>query len=398
MVELGKTGGSIVLYNFMDNLVKRGHEVFVILPNKRIKWEIGMWKVEKTETFVTKIKLLIWKYMKLAIKKNQKIQQIHYFNYLERVTKGIIKNWVKSDITISTFCLTAYAGYFLSDKTIPLYHMQGFDEVFFNDKSQRLIARNTYNLPLIKIANSEWLKNIISNKLDVKCRFLLNPGIDTSIFKPCFNIDKKYTNKQEWIIVSYFSELPLKGFDDAAKAVKLARNVLGKKGIKIKWKIYGFKPPSKKYETDFEFIGPVFGDKLAELYSEADLVLMTSWYESFPLPPLEAMACGSLIITTKFGTEDYVFDGVNGLVCLPKKIEEISGKIIYAINNPNHCLKMVKQGLNTAESYSWEKRTDLLEEIFENAKLNYNFDKYYLFDDLVHGKFREELFNEFNMN
>jgi hypothetical protein len=32
------------------------------------------------------------------------------------------------------------------------------------------------------------------------------------------------------------------------------------------------------------------------------------------------MACGSLIITTKYGTEDYVIDQENGLVAWPRKL------------------------------------------------------------------------------
>jgi len=41
-------------------------------------------------------------------------------------------------------------------------------------------------------------------------------------------------------------------------------------------------------------------------------------YESFPLFPLEAMACGLAVITTAPGTEDYAVNQENCLVVEPK--------------------------------------------------------------------------------
>lgn len=392
--ELGSTGGSIVLYNFMDNLVERGYEIYAILPDKRIKWEVGIWKeiIENNESKHTS--KAVNNIINFFTKNNTKLENLNYYYALKKFTDGLIHNWVESDITISTYSLTTYAGYYLSKKTVPLYHMQHFEELFFTDINQRLIARNTYYLPLIKISNSKWLQNILKTQLNINS-YLLNPGIDLNLFKPYKEFTTKYYDKKEWLIVSYFSEEPLKGFNDAAKGVKLARDYLNKKGINLKWKVFGLNPPSRKYETEFEYVGKIFGKDLAKLYSKADIVLMASWYESFPLPPIEAMACGTLIIATRYGTEDYVFDKENGLVCLPRQPEEITNKIIYAIENPEKCLEMVKNGQKTVKNYSWEKRTDILEEILLKSAQNYSFDKFKLFDDLVNANFKKYMYNEF---
>lgn len=380
----GNKGGSLVLYNFMDNLVKRGHEVYAVFPDRNIEWEVGIWRKElENESQYTRI---------LYRLKNNLLNLIpnSFLEYYKTRTdngslKGLIDNWQNSDITVATFYLTAYAAYYLSDRTVPLYHMQHFEELFVQDKKNRLIARNTYYLPLIKIANSTWLKKIMKENFNKKA-FLVKPGIDLTIFKPYEKPQDKYNNKNEWTILSYLDEKrEWKGFDDAVKAVKIAREHLKKKDIKLNWKVFGINPPSKKYETDFEYIGAIFNNDLAKLYSKTDLVLLTSWYESFPLPPIEAMACGSLIITTSYGTEDYVIDCRNGLVIRPRKIEDAAEKIIYAVENPNECLKMVKNGLKTAEEYNWEKCTDALEKVLLKSVEDYSFDRFKFFDLLIDG-------------
>lgn len=392
---LGKTGGYIVLYNFMDNLVKRGYKVDAVLPNETIKWKVGLWekKIESTknENFLRSS----FRNIVSPVLNHKSMINIKLLYNLKNFTEGLVENWKDSDVTISTINTTAYAGYYLSNKTTPLYHMQHFEEIFYQDIRERIIARNTYNLPLIKISNSKWLQNIILKYFNSPS-FILNPGIDLNIFKEYINTGEKYHHKKTWTIVSFFDEeRKWKGFEDAVQAVKLARKHLKKSNIELKWKVFGLNPPLKNYETEFEYVGRIFGEDLAKLYSEADIVLLTSWYESFPLPPIEAMACGSLVITTKYGTEDYVSNKMNGLVSLPRKIEEIANKIIYAIENPHESHSMVQNGLNTVKEFNWEKRTDILEEILNESINNYQFDQFRLFDDLVKGNFKQYMYDIF---
>ncbi|MBB6176100.1 glycosyltransferase involved in cell wall biosynthesis [Anoxybacillus tengchongensis] len=396
LYDFGKTGGSIVLYNFMDNLVKRGYEVYAVTPYGRYKWEIGMWKeliIQFSNDKLAKkiVKNIIHPYMQNN-KKAKRLKTVYQWN---KSVKGLINNWKQTDVTISTYCITAYAGFYLSDQTIPLYHMQHFEELFFQDRIQRLVARNTYKLPLIKISNSSWLRHIVKKYFNEES-YLLNPGIDLGVFKEGKGYLEKYRTKKKWTIVSFFDEQrEWKGFNDAVKAVKKARDILSSQGIEIIWKVFGLNPPTKSYETEFEYVGKLFNEQLSKLYQEADIVLLTSWYESFPLPPIEAMASGSLIISTQYGVEDYIIDGKNGLVTLPRKIEEIANKIVWAIQNPQEVQSLVINGVATAHDYSWDKRTDVLENILVEVTKNYKDTKYKLFDDLVYGRFGEYMYEEF---
>ena len=52
-------------------------------------------------------------------------------------------------------------------------------------------------------------------------------------------------------------------------------------------------------ETDFQFVGPVFGDEKERLYEQADLFVLPSYSENFGVVIPEALAAGCPVITTK---------------------------------------------------------------------------------------------------
>ena len=64
-----------------------------------------------------------------------------------------------------------------------------------------------------------------------------------------------------------------------------------------------------------------------------------NYVEGMPLPPLEAMACGcAVVVTDNGGINEYIKDGVNGLICPIRDSDCLALKLdIYS--------KMIKQGL-----------------------------------------------------
>ncbi len=374
--------------------------MFAITPRRAIRWKPGMAKSMLSPKGNKEVEILRRYFKKSAqsLFGRRVVEKAKAIYELRKMTHDLVRHWVPSDITVSTYCMTAYAGYILAERSVPLYHMQHFEEVFFSDMTARLLARNTYNLPLFSIANSSWLQNIIQGFFN-KQAYVLNPGIDTDVFKVYADPGSKYIDKKEWTIASYVDETrEWKGFGDAAATIKQVRQCLQTKGISVRWKLFGLNPPGDTYGTDFEYCGKIFGADLARFYSKADIVFLPSWYESFPLPPIEAMASGTLVVTTRYGTEDYAFDGINSLVCIPRDIDQMAQKIIYAINNPDISLRMVKKALDTVLMYTWDKRTDALEDIMNEASKEYNIDRYRFFNDLASGRFSEYMHDIFNLD
>jgi glycosyltransferase involved in cell wall biosynthesis len=91
------------------------------------------------------------------------------------------------------------------------------------------------------------------------------------------------------------------------------------------------------------------------LYNSADLFIWLSSYEGFGLPPLEAMACGTPVVTTKMGSLPETVGDAALFVKNPKNIDEIAQAIYKGLTDKNLREKLIKKGLEQARKFSWEK-------------------------------------------
>lgn len=103
------------------------------------------------------------------------------------------------------------------------------------------------------------------------------------------------------------------------------------------------------------FVSPT-QEKIASLYRGAALYVSGSTYESFSLPPLEAMACGCPVVTTdNKGALEYAVHQKNALICRMKDSEDMAEKIKELLTNQELKEKLIHNGLETAKQYNWNK-------------------------------------------
>jgi len=360
----GRTGGSMVLYKFMDKLCERGHTVHAITPDGRARWRNGF-SSEIMRSFSKRPSL--WARAKKRIRETSVGKQLLQWKekpplvQLSGMSEALLRNWVEADITIATYCATAYAGWALCEKTVPLYHMQAWEESFFADEFRRSMARLTYRLPLGLIANSTWLQQTVRERVGRES-WLLLPGVDTRLFRPRGNLREKFSAPRRVRIVSYYSPHTFKGWPDGLEAMKKVFAQVGPE--RLEWLVYGGTPRAR-VDLPVQFVGTVFGEALAALYSSAHIVFMSSWFESFPLPPIEAMASGAAVVVTGVGTEDYALDGVNALVTPARQPERLASAILDLIADPAKAHRLAVEGRCAAEHLTWDRAADNLESIVQ---------------------------------
>ena len=96
-------------------------------------------------------------------------------------------------------------------------------------------------------------------------------------------------------------------------------------------------------------------EKVNEIYNECDILLKSSWLESFSYPPIEMMATGGYcIVVPNGGNKEYLKDGEN---CLFYKLGDINS----AIKNINRLIiderlqnTLYENGLKTAKKRDWK--------------------------------------------
>ena len=121
-----------------------------------------------------------------------------------------------------------------------------------------------------------------------------------------------------------------------------------------------------KIEDTILFTGPLYGRDKLEAYVDADVYVLPSRYETFPMGLLEAYACGKPVIASKVGgLKDLVIDGETGLLFNVGDFRQLAEKILFLLNDEDTTNEMGKKARRfVEESYPIEKTVDILERIY----------------------------------
>ncbi len=358
MSDLGYSGGSQAIYEYMDGLIARGHCVYAVTPGTSFLWEKGI-KEEIRKYYVYNKKVLGEADKSLfadSFSKNlinscgakKDDISLAYFA-MGKITEALVSKCPISDFVVATHNFTAHAAFYLSDLFFPIYYVQGFEENFYKNFVFKKNAALTYNFPFLFVCNSSELKAKIK-KFYGRESVVINPGLDTEVFKPHIAPEEKYLKeKKDFLTIGYYySPNPLKG---AGYFLKALENL--DKRIKFKLKIYGSEPKDLFSKFHFEYCGKVFGEDLAKFYSSCDVFVNSSDEESFPLPAIEAMGCGTLVITTDAGNSDYVEKDFNAILVKKSSPFEISKALSSIFLNSRDYYRYAVNGIKTAQRFSW---------------------------------------------
>lgn len=102
------------------------------------------------------------------------------------------------------------------------------------------------------------------------------------------------------------------------------------------------------------FTGYVADADLPAIYSGAELFVFPSLYEGFGLPPLEAMACGTPVVTSDAASLPEVV-GNAALLVDPLDVGSIAAAIDRLLSHPALAADLRSRGLARARRFTWER-------------------------------------------
>ena len=88
-------------------------------------------------------------------------------------------------------------------------------------------------------------------------------------------------------------------------------------------------------------------------YAAADLYVNLDLSTGMGLPPLEAMACGTPVMTSE-GVDFKEFYGDSAVPVYPSSADEVASKIAEVLGDDGLMKRLVKKGLENAQNSSWE--------------------------------------------
>ena len=227
------------------------------------------------------------------------------------------------------------------------------------------------------IAISQNTKNDLSNIYQIpqdKIK-VINPGISQIFFQPILQdqkneIKSKYNLPDNFIF--YLGNLePRKNIESLISAFGQIKDqsyfliIGGGEAWKYKkmYRTWQNSPIRKK----IKFLGYVDNSDRPTLYSLAKVFVYPSVYEGFGLPPLEAMACGTPVITS-FSSSLPEAVGNAGLMVDPNNYEDLAQAINQIISDPNLCQDLINKGKNRVNDFKWQNVGQKFLEIFNTLK------------------------------
>ncbi len=114
------------------------------------------------------------------------------------------------------------------------------------------------------------------------------------------------------------------------------------------------------------FTGFVPDEDLAALYSGALVFAYFSFYEGFGLPPLEAMQCGTPVITSNTSSLPEVV-GDAGVMIDPRDEKGAREHFFHFYNDPVYREEFSRKALLQAGRFSWDIHCDVVKQVYRQA-------------------------------
>jgi D-inositol-3-phosphate glycosyltransferase len=192
-------------------------------------------------------------------------------------------------------------------------------------------------------------------------------GVDTSLFRPGDRAEaRRGLGLDGRPLVLYVGRIePIKGLDTLFDAVAALRAG----GLPVELLVVGGDTDESRMEyqtqlrqrirarelhTGVRFLGPQTQDRLREYYVAADATVLPSYYESFGMVALEAMACASPVVGSRVGgLTTTVRDGVTGYLVPEGDAAALAGRLADLLADPDAGERLGREGARWAAQHRW---------------------------------------------
>jgi len=362
-------------------------KIYVVTPNRGItKYaELGD-NVEIVHTNPpTKDQVLYYTHFQLeafnklcTILEKDKIDIIHFHAHLPDLIAGLLKKNKNIPIVTTVHILNKDNIYTIMDSQGSVRDIS--ENVTLVMSPAILTLENMYFKKRLAyyITVSKWMKKKLATNYSVPDRNIMVTynGVDYNVFKP--------RPKQQAMRILQKDQLSWLIEEDKTNVLFLSR-LVGRKGIFTFLSVID--KIVKSYDVEFIFAGSG-GKGIVELinshkntrylgyvpenikpyiYNLADIFVLPSFYENFPISVLEAMASETAVVATNVGgIPEMITSGYNGILVPPKDVDSLANALIMLIENDYLRKKMGRNARKTVlRKFTWKKTAELTKEYYE---------------------------------
>lgn len=313
-LEMG--GGARFMYHLANALADKGHDVEVVMPEKGLQ----VWPLR---TKLTRVKEL---------------------------NPSSIPS---ADFILPNFYTTVKPAWESQNGRVVRLSL-GYEPLWVPDSET---AKQSYLIGAPILSISQWHRQLLLQETGLEST-VISSGVDASIFHP-YPKRSGQTGRKDifYIMRDPASGYTWKGGTDFLKAVNHLKS-------QVDFELTVSIPENALFTSPVpcRTITAATDQVLAQQYAEADLFVYTSYFEAFGLPPLEAMACGTAVVTTDCGgNRDYVRSGENCLLVPPSDINQLSAAIYHLLTQDAERQRIASTGHLLAQTWTWQRTADQVE-------------------------------------
>lgn len=125
-------------------------------------------------------------------------------------------------------------------------------------------------------------------------------------------------------------------------------------------------------DGDVIVTGAVCNDTLIKLYNAASVFVFPSLYEGFGMPVLEAMACGTPVITSKCSALPETVGDAALLIDDPINFKQIAENIQTVIGDVHYQAVLKQKGLTRVKKFTWQRSAKAHLDLYKEVAFDLN--------------------------